>query len=49
MVMKNIVYTYIRLRKETVEKLKKLGFKGETYDDIINRLIEEVLKRYEGE
>jgi hypothetical protein len=42
-------YSYIRLRRETVEKLKKLGFKGETYDDIINRLIEEVEKKREGE
>ena len=29
--------------------MKKLGFKGETYDDIINRLIEEVEKKREGE
>jgi predicted DNA-binding protein len=43
-----VEYTNIRLRKETVEKLKKLGFKGETYDDIINRLIEEALKKHEG-
>jgi hypothetical protein len=42
-------YSYVRLRRETVEKLKKLGFKGETYDDIINRLIEEVEKKREGE
>jgi len=34
-------YSYIRLKKETVEKLKKIGHKGETYDDIVNRLIEE--------
>jgi hypothetical protein len=40
-----VEYSYIRLRRKTVEKLKKLGFKGETYDDIINRLIEEVEKR----
>jgi len=32
--------TTIRLKKETVEKLKNLGKKGETYDDIVNRLIE---------
>jgi predicted DNA-binding protein len=44
-----VEYTNIRLRKETVEKLKKLGFKGETYDDIINRLIEEALKKHEGQ
>ena len=32
--------TTIRLEKETVRKLKKLGNKGETYDQIVNRLIE---------
>ena len=32
--------TTIRLKKETVEKLKSLGKKGETYDDIVNRLVE---------
>ncbi len=32
--------TTIRLKKETVEKLKELGKKGETYEDIVNRLIE---------
>jgi hypothetical protein len=42
-----VEYSYVRLRKETVERLKRLGFKGETYDDIINRLIEEV-KKHEG-
>jgi hypothetical protein len=39
-----VEYTYIRLKKETVEKLKKIGSKNETYDDIINRLIKEVKK-----
>jgi hypothetical protein len=42
-----VEYSYVRLRKETVERLKRLGFKGETYDDIINRLIEEV-EKHEG-
>ena len=32
-------YTTIRLEKETVEKLKKLGKKGETYDEIIKKLV----------
>lgn len=31
----------IRIRASTREKLKAIGRKGETYDDIINRLIEE--------
>jgi len=32
--------TSIRLRKETVEMLKERGRKGESYDDIIRRLLE---------
>ena len=30
----------VKLRPETVERLKDIGKKGETYDDIINRLID---------
>ena len=30
----------VKLRPFTVERLKDLGKKGETYDDIINRLID---------
>jgi|YelNatPaOPRAMG01_1025707.scaffolds.fasta_scaffold17309_2 predicted DNA-binding protein len=44
-----VEYTNIRLKRETVEKLKKLGFKGETYDDIINRLIECYKNRVNGD
>jgi predicted CopG family antitoxin len=40
-----VEYTYIRVSKETAEKLKKLGKKGETYEDVILRLIEEVEKK----
>ena len=32
--------TTIPLNKNTREKLKKFGFKGETYDQIIKRLME---------
>ncbi len=32
--------TTIQISKETREMLKELGKKGETYDDIIRRLIE---------
>ena len=32
-------YSIIRLSKSTIERLKRLGTKDETYDDIINRLI----------
>jgi len=31
--------TTILIRKETRERLRKLGRKGESYDQIINRLI----------
>jgi len=34
--------TQIQLRKVTIECLKKLGIKGETYDIIIKRLIHKV-------
>jgi hypothetical protein len=33
-------YTLIRVTGETAEKLKDVGKKSETYDDIINRLLE---------
>jgi len=36
---KKALDTQIRISKETREILEKLGAKGETYDDIIRRLI----------
>jgi len=30
----------IALRKQTIQKIMKLGKKGDTYDEIINRLLE---------
>jgi len=33
-------YTSIRVSKETVELLKERGRKGESYDDIIRKLLE---------
>jgi len=33
-------YTSIRVSKETVELLKERGHKGESYDDIIRKLLE---------
>lgn len=33
-------FTSIRVTKETVEMLKERGHKGESYDDIIKRLLE---------
>ncbi len=32
-------FTSIRVRKETVEMLKEKGRKGETYDEIIRKLL----------
>ena len=34
-----IKYTTIRLEKKTVEMLKEIGKKKETYDDVIVRLM----------
>ncbi|MDI6858897.1 MAG: hypothetical protein QMC85_00200 [Methanocellales archaeon] len=34
--------TTIPVDKETRDRLKTFGLKGETYDDIINRLMEQV-------
>ncbi len=33
-------YTSIRLQKKTVDIIKERGRKGESYDDIIKRLLE---------
>lgn len=35
-------YTTIRVSKKLIDELKKLGKKGETYEDIIWRLIKGV-------
>jgi predicted DNA-binding protein len=37
-------YSVIRLSEETREKLKEFGKKGNSYEDIIKKLIEEVEK-----
>ncbi len=39
--------TTIQVRPETRERLKELGKKGDTYDEIINRLIDFWLERSE--
>lgn len=36
--------TTIQLFKETREKLKEIGKMGETYDDVINRLIKAAME-----
>jgi len=45
--MKMAEITTIQLSKETRDQLKELGKKGETYDDIIRRLMEKA-KECEG-
>ncbi len=40
-------YTTIRVRKETRERLKQIGRKDESYDSILNRLIDEYLRKME--
>ena len=37
--------TSIKLRRETRDRLKNLGRKGESYDQIINKLIDIYLER----
>jgi len=40
--MAKIDITTIQVLKDTREKLKELGSKGETYDEIIQRLIKKI-------
>ena len=40
--------TIIRMKKETVEILRKIGRKGESYDTVIKKLIE-ILKNHKEE
>ena len=35
-------WTSMPIMKETLERVKKLGQKGETYDDIMRRILKEV-------
>lgn len=37
--------TSIKIKKSTRDVLKSVGKKGETYDDIINRLLDRALRR----
>ncbi|MDH5448745.1 MAG: hypothetical protein OEY24_04950 [Candidatus Bathyarchaeota archaeon] len=37
--------TSIKIKKSTRDVLKSVGKKSETYDDIINRLLDRVLRR----
>ena len=40
-----VEYTSIRITTETRDKLKAMGMKGESYDDIIIKLIKDNKKR----
>jgi hypothetical protein len=37
--------TTIKIKPQTRDTLKSVGKKGETYDEIINRLLDRVLRR----
>jgi hypothetical protein len=37
--------TSIPLRKETRDRLRRYGVKGETWDHLVNRILDEVLPR----
>jgi len=39
-VLKMVEYTQVRLRKETCEALKQVGEMGDSYDSVINKLID---------
>jgi len=39
-------YTRIRITKKLQQELKQLGRKGETYEDVIGRLMKEARDRY---
>lgn len=41
-------WTSIRVRRETAKMLKELGRKGETYDDVIRKLLSRVRRRRRG-
>jgi len=38
-------YTYIRITKEQALKLRKLGTKGETYEQILDRILTQYTKQ----
>jgi len=38
-------FTSVKISRETRDALKSIGKKGETYDDVINRLLDRVLRR----
>lgn len=37
--------TSIPIKKETRDRLRRYGYKGETYDELINRILEHALPR----
>jgi hypothetical protein len=38
--MMSNIYTNIRVKRETAKMLREIGKKGETYDEVIRRLLE---------
>ena len=40
MILRSMGYTNVRLKTETRDRLKKQGSKGESYDDVVARLLD---------
>lgn len=40
--------TSIQVTVKTKERLDKIGFKKDTYDDILNRLLDQVTRKRKG-
>lgn len=38
-------YSTIKVSKQNIQRLKEIGRKGETYDDIISRLLDRFQRR----
>lgn len=41
--------TTIQVTVKTKERLDKIGFKKDTYDDILNRLLDQLTRKKRGE
>lgn len=40
--MADKIWTMVRMKRTTTSRVRELGYKGETYDDIINRTIDRI-------
>ena len=41
----NMDYTFVRLKRTTVARIRKLGSFGDSYDSVINRLLDRVANK----